>query len=168
MDNAIFIIVQHSRRHLVSHGCYWLILLLGDVQRNPVPASFPCTVCRKAVKSKQNGVECTRCERWTHASCDGITLSEYKLLSDNKEEPWFCLSCELQFADSSLNSTDNTMADGRAPIGRGFGYLNCQVLNAHSIVNKRWDLQAFNSLWTAGISLRSTSMTPLHADYDPV
>ena len=85
MDNAIFIIVQHSGRHLVSPSCYWLILLLGDVQRNPVPASFPCTVCRKAVKSKQNGVECTRCERWTHASCGGITLSEYKLLSDNED-----------------------------------------------------------------------------------
>ena len=52
------------------------------------------------------------------------------------------LSCELPFADSNLNSTDTIMADRRAPIGRGSGYLNCQVLNAHSIVNKRWDLQA--------------------------
>ena len=64
------------------------------------------------------------------------------------EEPWFCLSCaaELPFADSSLNSTDNIMADGHAPIGRGSGYLNCQVLNACSIVNKRWDLQALLSM----------------------
>ena len=61
-------------------------------------------------------------------------------MSDHEEEPWFRLSCELPFADSSLNSTDTIMADRRAPIGRRSSYLNC--MNACSIVNKRWDLQA--------------------------
>ena len=51
------------RQHLIFTGCYWLILLSGDVQGNPGPISFTCTVCRKAVTSRQNGVECTRCER---------------------------------------------------------------------------------------------------------
>ena len=69
-------------------------------------------------------------------------MSEYKWLSNHEEEPWFCLSCELPFADSSLNSTDTIMVDRHAPIGRGSGYLNCQVLNVRSIVNKRRDLQA--------------------------
>ena len=58
------------------------------------------------------------------------SMSEYKWLSDHEEEPWFCLSCELPFADSTLNSTGTTMADRRAPIGRGSA--NCQVLNARS------------------------------------
>ena len=86
------------RRHLVFPGCYWLIFLLGDVQRNSGPISFSCTVCRKAVTSRQNGVECTRCERWTHASCGGITMSEYRWLRGHEEESsklWTAI-CRLQ------------------------------------------------------------------------
>ena len=38
---------------------------------------------------------------YLEGSCGGITLSQYKWLSDHKKEPWFCL-------------------DMHAPFGRGF------------------------------------------------
>ena len=49
--------------------------------------------------------------------------------------------------DATLNSTDvdsSFVDDWSSPIGLQCcrGYLSCQVLNAHSIVNKRRDLQA--------------------------
>ena len=42
--------------------CYWLILLGGDVETNPGPVKFPCTICGKPVKSNQMGVCCDECE----------------------------------------------------------------------------------------------------------
>ena len=57
------------------HYWYWLILLAGDVEMNPGPARFPCTVCGKSVRRNQHAVSCDRCEMWTHAEvwryCEG-------------------------------------------------------------------------------------------------
>ena len=65
-------------RHFAVPSYYWLILLLaGDVETNPGPTRYPCTVCSKAVMSRQKVVKCTRCERWTDASYGGISNTEY-------------------------------------------------------------------------------------------
>lgn len=60
---------------------------------------------------------------WSHEW--HLVVSEYKWLSDHEKKLWLCLSCELPFVDSSLNSTDTIMADRCALIGRGSGYLSC-------------------------------------------
>ena len=43
-----------------------LLMCSGDVERNPGP-SYPCTVCHKVVGARQQGIECSKYERWTHA-----------------------------------------------------------------------------------------------------
>ena len=52
---------------------YWLLLLAGDVEINPGPVRFLCTVCQKPVKRNQRGTECSNCTHWTHAKCGGIS-----------------------------------------------------------------------------------------------
>ena len=61
----------HLQRPLFSSfsGLYWLILLAGDVEANPGPVKFPCTVCQKPVKTNQRGVGCDVCDLWTHVNC---------------------------------------------------------------------------------------------------
>ena len=49
-----------------------LLLCSGDVERNPGPR-YPCSVCGKAVTARQQGIEFSKCEQWTHARCAGIS-----------------------------------------------------------------------------------------------
>lgn len=86
---------------------YWLLLLAGDIEVNPGPVRYPCTVCSKAVRKNQRGICCDRCESWSHARCCQIDVGEYERLGKSNEE-WFCPSCiaaELPFVDESFLST---------------------------------------------------------------
>lgn len=92
-----------GRAQIPTH--FWLLLLAGDVERNPGPVRYPCTVCGKAVRSNQRGIFCDGCDQWTHAKCCRIDISEYERLGANPKEEWLCPECvsvELPFADVSL------------------------------------------------------------------
>ena len=96
----------HDRR---STGAVVAVLLLcaGDVELNPGPTRYPCTVCGKNVTEKQQGIECTKCEKWSHAQCCGVPRVEYTRIGEREDEPWFCPGClasELPFVDASLDS----------------------------------------------------------------
>ncbi len=45
---------------------YSLLLQAGDVQPNPGPYKLksPCAVCSKALKRKQMGIQCDKCDAW--------------------------------------------------------------------------------------------------------
>ena len=93
------------RRGLALPNCYWLILLAGDIKRNPGPTKYPCTVCGKAVRSNQRGILCSRCQNWTHANCCGVSPAEYRRLGEHEDELWYCPGCtltELPFFDTSI------------------------------------------------------------------
>ena len=86
---------------------FWLLLLAGDVEQNPGPVRYPCTVCKQPVRCNQRGIECTRCENWSHVRCCGVSVDEYEKISANKNELWYCprcLACELPFIDATLSS----------------------------------------------------------------
>ena len=89
-----------------------LLLLSGDIEMNPGPVKYPCTVCTKVVRSDQRAISCDECDRWTHASCCGIGKDQYSHLSSMGDFQWICPSCqlkELPFRDSSLNSEISIM-----------------------------------------------------------
>ena len=54
-----------------------LLLASGDIECNPGPVQYPCTVCGKPVKRNQCGIACDRCNKWTHAHCGGVGQAEY-------------------------------------------------------------------------------------------
>ena len=95
---------RRSRQPSAVPFCYWLLLLAGDVERNPGPVKFPCTMCSKPVKRNQRGIMCDSCDFWTHASCCDIGPDEYQQLSTCETSGWICPAClssELPFATCS-------------------------------------------------------------------
>ena len=81
----------------------WTLLTSGDIETNPGPPrrwKYPCTVCSAPVKSNQRGIQCDRCDLWTHASCGGVGQEEYEELYGD----WFCPTCvlsDLPFASAA-------------------------------------------------------------------
>ena len=46
------------------------------------------------MNKNQKAIECRNCHLWSHASCNGISKSEYsKLIEEDDEVPWFCIPC---------------------------------------------------------------------------
>ena len=73
----------------------------------------------------QRDVECTNCERWTHVVSGGISVADYKWMSDQEEKPWFSLDCQPT-TDTSLTSIDGSFifeTNGRDPFKTGCSYL---------------------------------------------
>ena len=72
-----------------------LLQLCGDIAPNlgPPMIKYPCATCSKAVTSRQRGIECSRCENWSHANCVNMSIDEYNALSEDFECPWYCPSC---------------------------------------------------------------------------
>ena len=85
----------------------WLILSLDVISKLKFKQSqvnskrkrsckFPCSICSKSVNKNQKAIQCDQCKLWSHASCNGITKSEYELLvHEDDDVPWFCLPCQI-------------------------------------------------------------------------
>ena len=53
---------------------------------------YPCSVCSKNVNKNQKAIQCDHCNSWSHASCSGISKSEYEsLVQEDKSIQWYCL-----------------------------------------------------------------------------
>ena len=105
----------HGRRSpgktRLLEGLILLVLSAGEVETNPGPVLYACTVCKKCVKPSDRAVLCDKCNNWTHATCGGVSQSEYLHLEDAGD--WFCPSCNLSvllFADSSTISTGSSLS----------------------------------------------------------
>ena len=86
-----------------------LLLAAGDIESNPGPVQYPCTVCEKPVKRNQRGIMCDSCSQWTHARCGGVEEAEYVLLTAHQSSEWLCPSCvQSKLSISSLSLLDNT------------------------------------------------------------
>ena len=159
---------QHHRswydplNHLLLHWFRWLLLLSGDVESNPGPVRYPCTVCSKPVRSNQRGIECSMCGKWTHAKCCGVSPEEYLRLGECEDELWYCPSCwasELPFfncsamsgtAGAPFGTLNDTLGEPEeAGSGESFGgggvsgHLVVCHLNIRSLVSKLEELQIF-------------------------
>ena len=51
-------------------------------------------VCGEPVKSTESGVSCDRCEKWFHASCQGIPKTAYDALTKYRMLAWLCPPCK--------------------------------------------------------------------------
>ena len=81
-------------------------MLSGDIELNPGPVKFPCTICKNPVKKNQRGLCCDVCNLWTHARCCRVSNDQYDQLSLDCINDWLCPACvsdELPFANSSAS-----------------------------------------------------------------
>ena len=83
-----------------------LLLAAGDIESNPGPVQYPCTVCEKPVKRNQSGIMCDGCSQWTHARCGGVGEAEYLLLTAYDSCEWLCPSCvQSKLPIASINTS---------------------------------------------------------------
>ena len=62
--------------------------------KRKIPCKYPCSVCEKNVNANQKGIKCDKCQLWSHASCNGISKSEYgELVEEDDDVPWYCIPC---------------------------------------------------------------------------
>ena len=86
-----------------------LLLASGDIESNPGPVQYPCTVCEKPVKRNQRGILCDGCSQWTHARCGGVEEAEYLLLTAQESCEWFCPLCTQSTASLSISGINNSL-----------------------------------------------------------
>ena len=84
--------------------------MCGDICPNPGPCNikYPCGICKKAVRTNQDGILCDVCERWFHTRRQCLNMSEetYKAYSDNVSLQWICNRCsDIQREEADLNTT---------------------------------------------------------------
>lgn len=58
-----------------------LLLLGGDIQLNPGPVSYPCSVCLKPVRSNQAAIQYDGCFQWMHCCCSSTSVTQYVQVS---------------------------------------------------------------------------------------
>ena len=85
-----------------------LLLASGDIESNPGPVQYPCTVCQKPVKGDQRGIMCDGCSQWTHAQCGSVGEAEYLLLTADEKSQWFCPLCTQSVASLNLSGINNS------------------------------------------------------------
>ena len=57
---------------------------------------YPCILCKRPVRPRQQAVECDTCHQWQHRTCDtGITQATYREACRRKEGiTWQCQPCQ--------------------------------------------------------------------------
>ena len=107
--------IRSSRLTVFDSYCSWLLLLAGDIETNPGPVRYPCTMCAKPVRVNQRGV---MCNLWTHANCCGISRDEYDIMSLQGDScAWMCPKCALSTLPFANTSTLSVYDDEEALIG---------------------------------------------------
>jgi hypothetical protein len=85
---------------------------------NPGPIKYPCTNCKKGVRSNQRAIQCDFCDEWTHMKCTTISLSQYNKLSTS-DETFYCTKCidripcftDSFFHNISIRSSDTEFSN---------------------------------------------------------
>ncbi|PZC81719.1 hypothetical protein B5X24_HaOG212163 [Helicoverpa armigera] len=52
-----------------------------------------CAKCTKLITKKSPGLQCSKCNKWLHASCASITPDQLSVLHDTDSVDWKCKSC---------------------------------------------------------------------------
>ena len=96
--------------------CSLVLILSGDINLNPGPIIYPCSICGVPVKSNQKAILCDGCDLWTHIRCGGVSEDKYSDYQDGEDTgSWVCPRClaeSLPFHDCSVISTPSST--GRA------------------------------------------------------
>ena len=89
------------REKLVLYFCMLLLAESFAPGPNPGPRTptYPCEICRKAVKWTTPGVQCDSCKLWYHQECMYMPDEVYTALNNVS---WECVQCGLPYFASSL------------------------------------------------------------------
>ena len=86
-----------KKLHKTAQLSLLLLLLAGDINTNPGPyqPKYPCGICNKAVKWKQQAIECEVCFTWYHKHCMEMSDEIFEALQNHASYTWICSTCGL-------------------------------------------------------------------------
>ena len=93
--------VLHTVKGISSFNLERDVLLCGDVAINPGPKGkksmlkYPCSECRKAVRSNQDAILCATCGNWSHAKCLNMSRTIFQYYLDQPDIEWSRPACAL-------------------------------------------------------------------------
>ena len=109
-DMKLSILINKSNRKYADKNTQnniYLILLCEDIQSNPGPSKYPCTLCEKTVRNNQKALQCDEYKEWTHIKCDGqITDAEYAMFQKHEYLSWSWHSCLFANVSTSFFNFD--------------------------------------------------------------
>ena len=82
-------------------------ILLYDVELNPGPVRYPCSMCYRPVRVNQRALQCDECACWCHCACCGVDINAYKKFQNAEMFNWTCPGClsnTLPFHDCAVLS----------------------------------------------------------------
>lgn len=77
-----------------------------------VTGSELCGACGKVVDSEEGSIGCDgACDKWFHIKCVNISKKRFRQLCNNKNDKWYCETCEQAYLNSSMTNTpdDNSL-----------------------------------------------------------
>ena len=94
---------------------------------------YPCKVCHRAVRHKQNAVECDLCDQWVHIKCNDISKTQYQKMV-NQPQTWYCKICIKEIIPySSLSNEDLWKLRSNLPLS-----ADSTLSNSTSPEKKQW------------------------------
>lgn len=94
-----------------------------------VEAKAECGTCKKEVIDF--GVECEICDTWFHSKCEGISVSAYEAMQENKALHWYCAGCS-----SGVVKTWRKLKDKQDQLEREVNNLKEEVKNVRMETGK--------------------------------
>ena len=97
-----------------------LALLAGDINPNPGPIKYPCSVCGKPVAKNHRALQCDQCDTWVHIKCDNPPMApkEYEIYTNHSHLSWECPSCKLP------NLSDSFFSEHELNLSNSFSVLS--------------------------------------------
>ena len=89
--------LPNLRSQVVLYLAMALLSDAWDIELNPGPykykGKYPCQICSKACKWKQQVIRCDSCNTWWHKECMGMSDSVFDDYVDDQALTWECRNC---------------------------------------------------------------------------
>lgn len=100
LNNAHLLIFNKIKHvNMCNINSVLMLLLAGDIESNPGPVHYPCSICMRVVAKNHRALYCDQCNLWSHIKCTSITPLEYKAFQGKEDGFNFtcsrCLISEL-------------------------------------------------------------------------
>ena len=63
---------------------------------------FPCESCNRPVAKSHQSIQCDTCDKWVDPECNKINKHICKLIQNEKNTRWFCITVLRNFFSSPI------------------------------------------------------------------